>query len=75
MQKPKFKVEFLEDALEFLGNLDEKVRDKIIYNITKSRFSNDNELFKNSLLKFGSLEHFLIKHITGFCFLGQIKQV
>ena len=46
MQKPKFKVEFLEDALEFLDNLDEKVRDKIIYNITKSRFSNDNELFK-----------------------------
>jgi hypothetical protein len=32
--------------VEFLENLDEKVRDKIIYNITKSRFSNDKELFK-----------------------------
>jgi phage-related protein len=46
VQKPKFNVEFLEEALEFLDNLDEKVRDKIIYNITKARFSNDKELFK-----------------------------
>jgi phage-related protein len=46
VQKPKFNVEFLEEALEFLDNLDEKVRDKIIYNITKARFSNNKELFK-----------------------------
>jgi phage-related protein len=46
VQKPKFKVEFLEEALVFLDSLDEKVRDKIIYNITKTRFSNDKELFK-----------------------------
>jgi phage-related protein len=43
---PKFKVAFLEEASEFLDSLDEKVRDKIIYNITKARFSNDKELFK-----------------------------
>lgn len=36
----------MEDAVHFLENLDEKVRDKIIYNITKARFSNDKELFK-----------------------------
>lgn len=46
MQSPKFKVAFLEEAMEFLEGLDEKVRDKIIYNITKARYSNDNELFK-----------------------------
>ena len=46
MEKRKFKVEFLEEAAEFLDGLDEKVRDKIIYNITKSQFSNDKELFK-----------------------------
>lgn len=46
MQTPKFNVEFLEEAYEFLDSLDEKVRDKIIYNITKARFSNDKELFK-----------------------------
>lgn len=46
MQTPKFKVEFLKDASEFLDSLDEKVRDKIIYNITKARFSSNKELFK-----------------------------
>ena len=46
MQAPKFKVEFLEEASEFLDSLEEKVRDKIIYNISKARFSNDKELFK-----------------------------
>jgi phage-related protein len=46
VQTPKFKVEFLEEAYEFLESLEEKVRDKIIYNITKARFSNDKELFK-----------------------------
>ena len=42
----KFKVEFLEEASAFLDSLDEKVRDKIIYNITKARFLNNKELFK-----------------------------
>ena len=46
VQSPKFKVEFLEDAAEFLNNLEQKVRDKIIYNITKASYSKDNELFK-----------------------------
>ncbi len=42
----KFQVQFLEEAVEFLDNLDEKARDKVIYNIQKARFSNDRELFK-----------------------------
>lgn len=46
MQTAKFKVEFSEEAAKFLETLDEKVRDKIIYNITKARFSSDKELFK-----------------------------
>ena len=46
MQSPKFKVEFLEEAAEFIESLNEKVRDKIIYNITKARFSKNKELFK-----------------------------
>lgn len=46
MHTPKFKVEFLEDAVAFIESLDEKIRDKIIYNISKARFVNDNELFK-----------------------------
>ena len=42
----KFQVQFLEEAVEFLESLDEKARDKVIYNIQKARFSNDKELFK-----------------------------
>ncbi len=42
----KFRVQFLEEAAWFLDNLDEKPRDKIIYNINKAKFSNDKELFE-----------------------------
>ncbi|NOU46511.1 MAG: type II toxin-antitoxin system RelE/ParE family toxin [Bacteroidales bacterium] len=42
----KFQVRFLEEVAGFLDNLDEKDRDKVIYNIQKARFSNDKELFK-----------------------------
>ena len=46
MEDYKFKVEFLEEAKEFLDGLSEKARDKIVYNIWKARSSNDKELFK-----------------------------
>ena len=42
----KFRVQFLEEAAEFIDNLDEKARNKVIYNIQKARFSNDRDLFK-----------------------------
>ena len=41
-----FKVKFLEDAKEFLDSLDEKPRDKIFYNIWKSKITKDEELLK-----------------------------
>jgi phage-related protein len=44
--KGKFEVQFLIEAAEFIDKLDEKARDKIIYNIQKARITNDNELFK-----------------------------
>ena len=46
MKSQKFEIKFLEDAVKFLDLLDEKVRDKIIYNITKAQFSPNKELFK-----------------------------
>lgn len=46
MKEYKFEVQFLEEAKEFLDGLDEKARDKIIYNIWKARSTNDKELFK-----------------------------
>lgn len=46
MDDYKFRVAFLEDAKQFLDNLDEKARDKVYYNIWKARSTNDKELFK-----------------------------
>ena len=42
----KFEVIFLTEAREFLLALDEKSRDKIIFNIDKAKTKTDNELFK-----------------------------
>jgi hypothetical protein len=43
----RFKVQFLEDAKDFLDNLADKPREKIIYNIRKAQMTQDKELFKN----------------------------
>ncbi|MDR1974404.1 MAG: type II toxin-antitoxin system RelE/ParE family toxin [Bacteroidales bacterium] len=56
----KFRVIFLEEANEFLDGLDEKSREKILYNIWKIRGSkiNDKELFKklrNEIWEFRTL--------------------
>ena len=45
-QKPKFKVAYLPDAIAFLQSLNEKVRDKIAYNIGKSMLVLDKDLCK-----------------------------
>jgi phage-related protein len=42
----KFKVQFLEEASEFLDSVDKKAREKIIYNIRKAQVTSDKELFK-----------------------------
>lgn len=42
----KFNVIFLTEAREFLLELNEKSRDKIIFNIDRSRIKNDSDLFK-----------------------------
>lgn len=44
--EPKFEVIFLEEAMAFLEELDEKTREKVIYNIDKSRYVNDPKLFR-----------------------------
>jgi phage-related protein len=44
--EPKFKVEFLDEAVKFIESLDEKTKAKIYYNIKLSQYKNDNELFK-----------------------------
>lgn len=44
--KSKFKVVYMQEAIKFLQSLDEKVRDKIAYNIGKSMLVLDKGLFK-----------------------------
>jgi phage-related protein len=42
----KFKVEFLKEVFEFLDELDEKAREKILFNIDKAKVKSDTTLFK-----------------------------
>ena len=42
----KFRVQFLEEASEFLDQIGEKASEKVIYNIRKSQVINDSDLFK-----------------------------
>ena len=42
----KFSVIFLKEAKDFLATIDEKSRNKIIFNIDKAKFKNDKTLFK-----------------------------
>jgi len=42
----KIKVRFLKEIFDFLDTLDEKSRNKILFNIDKSKVKKDSELFK-----------------------------
>ncbi|MBP6409800.1 MAG: type II toxin-antitoxin system RelE/ParE family toxin [Pseudarcicella sp.] len=44
--KINFNIDLLPDAQEFLEQIDDKAREKIFYNLKKSQFVVDNELFK-----------------------------
>lgn len=44
--KQRFDVVFLAEALSFISSLDEKAREKIIYNVDKSKYLSDPKLFK-----------------------------
>lgn len=45
-QKPRFDIVYLDEAWDFLGSLPEKVQDKVVYNINKSRYVTDKTLFE-----------------------------
>jgi phage-related protein len=57
----KYAIIFLEWAKEFLDNLDEKTRKKVIFNIWKSKNVNDPELFKKLD---GNVWEFRTKYMT-----------
>ena len=65
----KFEVIFLTEAREFLYQIDRKARDKIIFNIDKSKSKTDYDLFKKlkgDIWEFRSL--FNKKHYRIFAF-------
>lgn len=72
----KFDVIFLSEAREFLFELDEKARDKIVFNTRKAKIKNDKELFKKLE---GEIWEFRTKysktHYCLFAFEGQNKQI
>lgn len=45
-QKARFKIIYSDETIEFLNTLDEKARVKIMYNVNKSKYVIDKELFK-----------------------------
>ena len=45
-EQPKFKIIYSDEVLEFLQSLESKVREKIMFNINKSKYVIDKELFK-----------------------------
>jgi phage-related protein len=72
----KFDVIFLTEAREFLFELDEKTRNKIIFNIDKAKVKNDIELFKKlkgEIWEFRTI--FNKKHIRIFAFWDKTDKV
>ena len=45
-EQPKFEIIYSEEVIRFLNSLENKVKEKIIFNINKSKYVIDNELFK-----------------------------
>ena len=65
--KVKFDVIFLDNAIKFIGKLDTKTRNKILYNVDKSKVANDPKLFKKlinkiweSRTKYGGIQYRLL---------------
>jgi phage-related protein len=66
----KFQVQFLEEAANFLDNLEEKAREKIYYNIKKAQLTNDRTLFKklnNEIWEFRTLFNKTHYRLFAFC--------
>ena len=54
----KYRIEFLNEAVDFLESIDNKAREKIYYNLKKAQIQNDRALFKklkNEIWEFRTL--------------------
>ena len=45
-EQPNFEIIYSEEVIRFLNSLENKVKEKIMFNINKSKYIIDNELFK-----------------------------
>ena len=73
--KSKFEVILLGDVWDLLDSIDEKSKDKIFYNIDKSKYVNDPELFKKlneNIWEFRT--KFLTKHIRLLAFWDKTEK-
>jgi len=64
-----FNIEFLEEAFEFLRNLDKKHHEKILFNIRKAQIEQDPELFsklKDDIWEFRTLYQGLKYRLLAF---------
>ena len=64
-----FNILFLEDAFDFLRNLDKKHSEKILFNIRKAQIEQDTALFKklkDEIWEFRTLYHGLHYRLLGF---------
>jgi hypothetical protein len=71
--KPKFEVEFLPEAADFVESLNPKAREKIYYNIKKASITLDNELFKklnNNIWEFRTLYNKTVYRLFAFWTVG-----
>lgn len=59
--KPKFDIVFLEEAIDFVNNLDLKSRKKVFFNIDKAKYINDPKLFEKLE---GEIWYFRTKFLT-----------
>lgn len=70
MDEYKFRVEFLEDAKQFLDNLDEKAREKSITIFGKPESRTTRDFLKNFWARFGNFEQSIAKPIIAFLRFG-----
>lgn len=62
-ERPKFKIIYSNEVIEFLNSLENKVKEKIMFNINKSKYVVDTELFKK--LKGSDIWEFRTKYNGG----------
>ena len=69
--KPKFKVVYTHEAVEFLKSLPSKAKEKVMYNIGKSMYSINKELFKklggSEIWEFRTLHNGMCYRLFSFC--------